>query len=139
MPDAQQKYFAPRPQSVKDARDFAASIVTSWGLDDTDIRLCVSELATNALLHGSDTAHGFLVRLEADDRLVRLEVHDIREECTQQLKSAQPAATDLRGRGLLIVETLAADWGVERRRPRGKVVWTHFKPTPKATCQAAPC
>ncbi|WP_371616422.1 hypothetical protein [Streptomyces sp. NBC_00454] len=43
MPDAKQKYFDPRRDSVKAARDFTASTLADWGLDDSDeIRFCVS-------------------------------------------------------------------------------------------------
>lgn len=35
-----------------------------------DVRLCVSGLASNALVHGSEPGHGFLVRLAIDDDFV---------------------------------------------------------------------
>ncbi|MFJ8073833.1 ATP-binding protein [Streptomyces sp. NPDC096176] len=129
MPDAKQKFFDPRPESVGLARDFAVTTLTSWGLHAPaeDIRLCVSELASNALTHGSEPGHGFLVRLDAEGDFVRLEVHDSRPRHRRQPAIAHPAETDTAGRGLQIVAELADSWGVEERKPRGKIVWTLFK------------
>ncbi|WP_328620324.1 ATP-binding protein [Streptomyces sp. NBC_00354] len=57
MPDPKQSSFDPQPESTGLARAFAVTTLTSWGLPSSaeDIRLCVSELAANALIHGSDT------------------------------------------------------------------------------------
>ncbi|MBT2449406.1 ATP-binding protein [Streptomyces sp. ISL-43] len=129
MPDAKQKFFDPRPESVGLARDFAITTLTSWGLHSPaeDIRLCVSELASNALIHGSDYDHGFLVKLNADDDSVRLEVHDSRPRHRREPEITQAVETDIAGRGLQIVAVLADGWGVEDRRPSGKIVWMLFK------------
>lgn len=97
MPEATQRFFDHQPESVKAARDFTTRTLAAWDLHDTgDIRLVVSELATNALAHGSDAGHGFLVRLEADDDGVRLEVHDSRNPLQPQ--PARPVPADEAGR-----------------------------------------
>ncbi|MDD9380444.1 ATP-binding protein [Streptomyces sp. ZAF1911] len=129
MPDAKQKFFDPRPESVGLAREFAVTTLSSWGVYGAteDIRLCVSELAANALVHGSDTEHGFLVKLDADEDFVRVEVHDSRPRHRREPEITQAAETDIAGRGLQIVASLADGWGVEDRRPSGKIVWTLFK------------
>ncbi|MFF3676254.1 ATP-binding protein [Streptomyces sp. NPDC002120] len=129
MPDAKQKFFDPRPESVGLARDFAVTTLSSWGLHSSaeDIRLCVSELASNALVHGSDPEHGFLVRLAADEGFVRVEVHDSRPRHRREPEISDKGETDIAGRGLRIVAVLADGWGVEDRRPCGKIVWTQFK------------
>ncbi|MFF6772676.1 ATP-binding protein [Streptomyces sp. NPDC012637] len=133
MPEATQRFFDHQPESVKAARDFATRTLTAWGLDDTsDIRLVVSELATNALAHGSDAEHGFLVRLEPDADGIRLEVHDSRNPLQPQPEPVISAPADETGRGLVIVTELAGRWGIEPRQPRGKIVWTHFPTTPPA-------
>ncbi|TFI22244.1 ATP-binding protein [Streptomyces sp. 4R-3d] len=126
MPDPTQQFFAATPASVGAARDFALAALSSWGLSarTEDIRLCVSELASNALTHGTDPGHGFLIRIEADDDFVRLEVHDSRG---RRPAIRHPADTETSGRGLLLVEALSDDWGVEDRRPFGKIVWSRFK------------
>ncbi|NML53261.1 ATP-binding protein [Streptomyces sp. R302] len=127
MPEATQRFFDHRPESVKAARDFTTRTLRDWGLDDTgDIRLVVSELATNALAHGSDRDHGFLVRLEAQTDGVRLEVHDSRDPHRPLPEPAKPDPAAETGRGLVIAAALAARWGVTPRQPRGKIVWSHF-------------
>lgn len=126
MTKAIQRFFASRPESVTEARAFTTEALTTWGLlgRGDDIRLCVSELATNAVLHGTDPGRGFLVRLDADDEVVRLEVHDSRR---QHPHPRHPGDTDTTGRGLLLVTALADGWGVEDRTPFGKIVWSCFK------------
>ncbi|UUU37993.1 ATP-binding protein [Streptomyces sp. NBC_00162] len=129
MPDPKQRFFDPRPESVGLARAFAVTTLASWGLHSPaeDIRLCVSELASNALIHGSDTEHGFLVRLDAGEDFVRVEVHDSRPRHRREPKIAHADGNNTTGRGLEIVASLADGWGVEDRRPSGKIVWTTFK------------
>jgi anti-sigma regulatory factor (Ser/Thr protein kinase) len=129
MRDTTQRFFDAKPESVALARDFATRALAAWGLSATaeDVRLCVSELASNSLVHGTRPGHGFLVRLGVDDDFVRLEVHDSRH---QRPQLRHPADTDTSGRGLLIVAELADGWGVEDRKPFGKVVWSRFKAAP---------
>ncbi|GAA1158710.1 ATP-binding protein [Streptomyces hebeiensis] len=126
MTESVQRFFEAHPESVRQAREFASTSLAGWGLADRidDIRLCVSELATNALVHGTVPDHGFLVRLDADDDVVRLEVHDSRRRSPE---TRQAADTDLSGRGLVLVAALADGWGVRDRTPLGKIVWSCFK------------
>ncbi|MFE4053013.1 ATP-binding protein [Streptomyces sp. YIM B13518] len=122
-----QRFFDARPESIGQARAFTTEVLTGWGLlgRAEDIRLCVSELATNALLHGSAPGRGFLVKLDADEEgVVRLEVHDSRRQYPEARLAAD---TDLSGRGLTLVKALADGWGAEDRSPIGKIVWSCFK------------
>ncbi|MGW5864651.1 ATP-binding protein [Streptomyces sp. NPDC055239] len=126
MTETMQRFFDGRPESVCQARTFTTDILTEWGLLGRveDIRLCVSELATNALVHGTAPGHGFLVKLDADEEVVRLEVHDSRR---QHPEARQAVGTDTSGRGLVLVNELADGWGAEDRTPLGKIVWSRFK------------
>ncbi|MFD4632767.1 ATP-binding protein [Streptomyces sp. NPDC058284] len=128
MTKTTQQFFDARPESVGQARSFTSEALADWGLPNRaeDIRLCVSELATNALVHGTAPGHGFLVKLNADEDVVRLEVHDSRR---QPPEARQAAGTDTSGRGLILVNALADGWGVEDRAPVGKIVWSCFKAT----------
>lgn len=131
MTESTQQFFTACPESVGEARDFATATVFGWGRSDRaeDIRLCVSELASNALRHGTIPGRGFLVRLDADDEGVGVEVHDSRR---QQPSLRRPADTDTSGRGLILVAALCDGWGVEHREATGKVVWAYFKTGPAA-------
>ncbi|GGV18949.1 ATP-binding protein [Streptomyces spectabilis] len=121
-----QQLFAARPESVREAREFVAKALDNWGLiaRAEDIRLCLSELATNAVVHGTDPGQGFLVRLRSDDDVVRLEVQDSRR---RRPTVRAPSADEPSGRGLTLVVALSDGWGVEDRTPAGKVVWSCFK------------
>ncbi|MFJ1639687.1 MULTISPECIES: ATP-binding protein [unclassified Streptomyces] len=88
-----------------------------------DIKLCVSELATNALLHGVPPGREFAVRLRATEDLVRLEVRD-----SGGGRPAIQHAEDecCSGRGLFLVDELAAEFGVDHHVV-GKTVRLAFK------------
>lgn len=133
LPPFVQRLFPARRGCVRSARDFTTETLRTWGLSDSvdDVRLCVSELASNAIAHGTRRGHDFLVRLCAEDDFVRLEVHDSRDGTEDRTPTVcHPADLDARGRGLLLVEAVADAWGVERREPYGKVVWARFKGGP---------
>lgn len=110
-------------RSVGKARDFVAALVGAGDRAD-DIRVCVSELATNALLHGTPRGREFRVHVTVEDGSVRVEVHDASGTrphlCT-------PDETADRGRGLHLVDALADDWGTSDRTGVGKSVWVVFK------------
>ncbi|GAA2134146.1 ATP-binding protein [Streptomyces synnematoformans] len=114
--------FARGARSVGKARDFVAAAVCAGDRAD-DIRVCVSELATNARRH-TPAGHRFLVRVLAQEHLVHVEVHDAGGG---EPRVCTPADTDDRGRGLLLVAALADDWGTADRDGPGKVVWAAFK------------
>ncbi|MFI5723529.1 ATP-binding protein [Streptomyces cyaneofuscatus] len=130
MTNELRKYFDAERRAVGRAREFAVTSLEAWGITGEpaeDIRLCVSELASNALAHGTRRGHGFLVRICADGESVRLEVHDSRDVSPdRQPRPREADYTDIAGRGLSIVERLADDWGVDERSPYGKVVWSRF-------------
>jgi anti-sigma regulatory factor (Ser/Thr protein kinase) len=81
-----------------------------------DLTLVVSELVTNAVVHGAGEV--VLDVTVAEDR-VRVEVAD----AEPVLATPPPVPFDGdSGRGLLLVSRLARRWGV-RREAHGKVVW----------------
>ncbi|MFF4692442.1 ATP-binding protein [Streptomyces sp. NPDC001307] len=73
-----QQTFAADPQTVHAARDFAMQALDGWGgcRRGDDIRLCVSELAGNAVQHGSPDGRTYLVRLIRHPYCLHVEVHD---------------------------------------------------------------
>lgn len=83
-----------------------------------DAVLVLTELATNALLHGEPPV---VLRLLPAEGGVRIEVEDSGGALPQYAGHVPEAAT---GRGLWLVSALARAWGVEPRvQGRGKVVW----------------
>ncbi|WP_265582705.1 ATP-binding protein [Streptomyces ferrugineus] len=110
---------------MSEARKFAEQTLDDWGITDRvdDVRLCVSELATNALLHGTPGSGGILVRIRTGDHLVRVEVRDNSSALPKQRFPDDESPT---GRGLLLVAACADGWGVDRYAEH-KVVWADFK------------
>ncbi|MFD4031105.1 ATP-binding protein [Streptomyces sp. NPDC058637] len=102
------------PASVSAARRHVARVLTEWGLpDDTEaadvIRLIVSELATNAVLHTFGQSPTFTVDLRLDrDVELYLGVTDSHPRWPQRL----PAAVQQdNGRGMVIIRALAKECG----------------------------
>ncbi|MEU8348112.1 MULTISPECIES: ATP-binding protein [unclassified Streptomyces] len=114
--------YALTPRSVTLARRRAVGLVEEWGHPGIagDVAVLLSELATNALLHGHVPGRLFRVELALTRTVLRIAVSDARGETLPCPRTAPPE--EHTGRGLLIVETLAARWGVERRTV-GKTVW----------------
>ena len=109
------------PEGASFARRAMKRAAVLWKLDrDTTetALLLVSELATNAIRHGAPPVRMSL-RLE-QDRL-RVEVTDSSPSLPEL---GHPSPDQTSGRGLQIVQQLAAKWGA-RALPRrvGKTVW----------------
>lgn len=127
QPCLRERFYRRERRSVPAAREFVRTAVGDWGLGARldDVLLCVSELATNALLHGVPPGRGYLLRLWlSGDGLLRVEVHDSGDgqPCLREPDGES-------GRGLLLVAALADKWGVGERSP-GKIVWCEFGLSP---------
>lgn len=85
-----------------------------------DAKLLVSELVTNAVLHGRPD---ITLRLRLGPPSIGFSVHDDGPSIPSDVASApDPEATG--GRGLMIVDQLASSWGVVvSDPPPGKSVW----------------
>lgn len=120
-----ERFYRRERRSVPAARAFASAALADWGIRDRayEISLCVSELATNALLHGVPPGRGFRLGLSLSGDVLRVEVHDSGEGWPRLVGEGED--TDESGRGLLLVAALAGKWGVMERDP-GKVVWCEF-------------
>ena len=106
------------------ARAWARVVLSSWNLARLadDAALVLTELTTNAVLH----AHGRSVTiwLRSDRESLALMVGD---PCPDMPRVEAQDASALDGRGMIIVEALAAHWGAYRT-PAGKVVWAMLGP-----------
>ena len=120
MPEDSSRRFDRDVRSVGAARRFAVETADRWGVDARDIALVVGELAANAVVHGNSA---FEVRLR-QDRRVHVEVSDLGSDEVRR----EPVAPQVEhGRGLEIVDHLAADWGVRQVPEGGKVVWARIE------------
>ncbi|MER6499521.1 ATP-binding protein [Streptomyces sp. NPDC001455] len=122
---SEQRRFPRRRTSVGASRDFVTGVLVDWGLHALveDIRLCVSELATNALLHGVPPGREFHVGLHRGTELVRLSVRD---SGPGRPRVQSPDVDACSGRGLHLVSGVADDFGVDHHIV-GKTVWAAFK------------
>ena len=106
------------PASVARIRRFAAEAArtTAPDVDADTVALLVSEVATNALVHGRGRVR---VRVHPTARGLRVEVHD-----GNPVLPARRQATpmDEGGRGIALVEALSSGWGAESTTD-GKSVW----------------
>ncbi|KUL26651.1 ATP-binding protein [Streptomyces regalis] len=99
---------------------------------------CLSELATNAIVHTGAEGEYFDVEVSLADGCLRVEVRDL---TWRKPQVQSPTPNDTSGRGLLLVDALADGWEVEPCVPHGKTVWTEFKieePSP-FPAGATPC
>lgn len=125
--------FEHQPSSVAAARRFATEALQGLPADVLQsVELMVSELATNCVRH-TDSGFDLAIRVGADE--VRVEATD-RAAGTPAMRSPQP--TDAHGRGLLIVDMLAHDWGVEQQSDVGKTVWFTVCAKPSVVTDSVP-
>ncbi|WP_329499352.1 ATP-binding protein [Kitasatospora herbaricolor] len=145
--------FASTWRGVRLARLAVTRQLTEWGwATDTETSqnaaLLVAELAANAVVHGRLPGRDFRVRLSMADladagadhigpATLRVEVADSRGDRLPAPRTG-PAPDDPgawtdpgaeSGRGLMLVDALAARWGSVPRPPSGKTVWAELHPT----------
>ena len=109
-------------------RHALTKLLDGWGYAPDkreDLLLVVSELVTNAVLHGAEPIVVTVVR--APER-VRVEVTDGATDSSPHSVRPRPdAETD---RGLSVVTRLAAAWGWRASPGRGKTVWAELPISP---------
>ncbi|HEY6795699.1 MAG TPA: SpoIIE family protein phosphatase [Kineosporiaceae bacterium] len=107
------------PAGIGRARRSARAILDAWNLPQTrheEVTLVISELLTNALLHGRPPTE---LRLSRHQDGVLVQVHDAAPFLPRKLR---PTVDDEHGRGLQLVSHLAQRWGTRPTR-HGKAVW----------------
>jgi anti-sigma regulatory factor (Ser/Thr protein kinase) len=110
--------------AIAAVRDDVARVLLGWGASDIaidDVVLIVSELVTNALLHGRPP-----VQLRLRNSQVHL-VLEVQDGATYLPRRMRPTSDDEHGRGLQLAALLARRWGTRPTRD-GKVVWCVFPP-----------
>ncbi|MFE6611267.1 ATP-binding protein [Amycolatopsis sp. NPDC057786] len=116
---------ATTPRALPDMRAWVVRCLPDLGekhLDD--VLLAATELVANAYVHGGGARHIQLWR-GVTPCAVRIEVADVSVE---QPRARCSQIEDPRGRGLLVVDGVAVQWGVRREPVRGgKIVWAHIR------------
>jgi anti-sigma regulatory factor (Ser/Thr protein kinase) len=95
------------------APKMARRALALWGAN-AEADVVVSELVTNAVLHGSAPISLIAIRTA---EWIHIEVRDERPD----LGSPGPNSV-----GLRLVEAFSLDWGVTRLKGDGKIVWAEF-------------
>ncbi|GIH62228.1 ATP-binding protein [Microbispora siamensis] len=128
------RHFLGRPASVTEARRFITTTLGAWPVVES-AELIVSELATNAVRHTASARFGgkFIVSIQAEPDQVWLGVAD---EGGPGLPRLVRPSDDEGGRGLLLVASLADNWGVYGNQA-GRTVWALLKVDPIAAAAQA--
>ena len=115
------------PATAADARELVTTYLAEHGLSDLcdPVRVVVSELVTNALVHARKP---FTVTLSQSSRTLLVRVED---ESTEPPIVRTPGPMADSGHGLRIVEALSRDWGFVPGE-ESKVVWATFSKPPGA-------
>ena len=128
--------FTSSPRGARLARRLAVKRMEQWRCAATSdiscsVALLVGELTANAVRHGRVPGRDFALRLVLDPERarVRIEVSDANPE-PPPVRSVAPGPDDESGRGLLLVDILAARWGTSPRSPVGKTVWAEVEREP---------
>jgi anti-sigma regulatory factor (Ser/Thr protein kinase) len=111
--------LAAGPAAPAEARRQVQAAIRAWDVPvDPDVAsLLTSELVTNAIRH--EPGRTITVAITCSRAELRVDVHDT----SRRLPVLMDAPADAEaGRGLMLVATLAADWGVYRD-PAGKAVY----------------
>ncbi len=126
----------PEPLRVRHVREWARKTLPGWGLTEHAdlVELIVSELVTNAILHGSGPVEICLTCASGDLQI------DVRDHGTSMPALHHPTADDMTGRGLALVDALTTacggTWGVTASgsgRPGKNVYAIVPLPSPQAT------
>ncbi|MDX6197872.1 MAG: hypothetical protein QOJ79_1023 [Actinomycetota bacterium] len=112
--------------AAREARAATRRVLPRWSLGALlePVLLVVSELVGNAVRHGRPPVG---LRLRKAGRGVRVDVHD---ESAGAPAAAHATGDAESGRGLLLVDAVAAESGVEQIEGDGKVVWARVEPEP---------
>jgi anti-sigma regulatory factor (Ser/Thr protein kinase) len=113
------------PDAPARGRHAATEVLDGWGCEPgtrDDLLLVVSELVTNAVVHGAEPIVVTIVR--APER-VRVEVTDGADGSSPHGNRHPPADAET-GRGLSVVTRLAVAWGWRATPGRGKTVWAEL-------------
>ncbi len=124
------------PAAAAEARSRVLAAICAWDLPvEADVAvLLTSELVTNAIRHEAGGTVTLAITCSRGE--LRVDVHDTSRSLPVLADAPADAET---GRGLMLVATLSADWGVYRT-PAGKAVYftLAFQPGPAGNGERGP-
>jgi anti-anti-sigma regulatory factor/anti-sigma regulatory factor (Ser/Thr protein kinase) len=131
VPPRIRQVFLPSRDAPQHARAVVAGACAAWGLPDTtgSAQLIASELVANGVVHAR-TMLEFCIALH--ERRLQLSVRD--SDPTPPRRAAVVTPESEGGRGLLVVEAIAAAWGCVKTVD-GKVVWATLSVHPQAAAE----
>ena len=114
--------FVAQPESLRRARHFVGDALRGWACDPSQVVgpsvFLANELVTNAVVHAGGS---FDLTVRLQEGRVRIEVRDT-SSAVPRVVPWEDVATE--GRGLHLVDAMAAAWGTEPApKGDGKVVW----------------
>jgi anti-sigma regulatory factor (Ser/Thr protein kinase) len=103
-----------------------------------DLRLLVSELVTNCVIHGgAGPADRVIVSVERPDDFIRVEVRDRGGGWTKRTRSTSIESDEPPGGwGLMLVGEIADRWGIKSEH--GTCVWFEMSADPEAAAVPLP-
>ena len=113
----------PTPGAIRIVRHLLRDALSIGGLDPDGPCLVLSELLTNALIHGGPPT----VLLELSSGRLHIAVAD---PGTGRVEAMPASGSRGGGRGLFLVNALADRWGVRAPSAGGKTVWCHLAVAP---------
>jgi anti-sigma regulatory factor (Ser/Thr protein kinase) len=107
------------PAAAAEARKQIRAAIWAWdvSVDPSDAILLTSELVTNAIRH--EPGGTIMISVTCSHGELRVDVHDTSRDLPVVIEAA---ADSENGRGLMLVATLATEWGYYRT-PEGKAVY----------------
>jgi anti-sigma regulatory factor (Ser/Thr protein kinase) len=113
------------PDAPSRGRHAVTAVLDEWGCEPgtrEDLLLVVSELVTNAVVHGAEPIR---VTMVCAPQRVRVEVTDGAAASSPHGNPRPPTDAET-GRGLSVVTRLAVAWGWRASPGRGKTVWAEL-------------
>lgn len=104
-------HLNPTQNAPGDARRFVADVLDGHHAVES-AKLVISELVTNAVLHGGRDAGRVTVIVGRERDRIRLQVSQAKHPGFLPLDQ-KPGHLDPTGRGLMIVDAIASEWGVD--------------------------
>ncbi|MEV5777790.1 ATP-binding protein [Streptomyces antimycoticus] len=141
VPDFSARRFTANSASLVGIRRFTHRTMSLWGRRSCtdDVMIVVGELVANAVRHAlaaHPDRHGWLGLMNTASTVTCA----VQDPSPNSPLPRTATAHDTRGRGLLIIDELAHDWGYSLHGSAGKTVWAVVPTNTRfTTCTGTSC